>query len=147
MFPHLEKGDTSISLFYCREFLHGSNIRHQDYYFTRDGSSIPGLGRFSGGGNGNLLQYSCLENSTDKGAWWAAVHGVAKSQTQHTHTHTHTHNNINMRAQNQDGDFRNSFALLSFNNYPSILPISYSLLPIFFSNLLKIKGLKEEKVY
>ena len=34
-----------------------------------------------GGGNGNPLQYSCLENSMDRGAWWAAVHGVAKSQT------------------------------------------------------------------
>ena len=52
--------------------------------------SIPGSGRSPRVGNNNLLQYSCLENSTDKGAWWAAVHGVAKSQTQHTHTHTHT---------------------------------------------------------
>ena len=33
-------------------------------------------------GNGNLLQYSCLENAVDRGAWWAAVHGVAQSQTQ-----------------------------------------------------------------
>ena len=57
-----------------------------------------------GGGNGKPLQYSCLENSMDRGAWWAAVHGAAKSQTwlsnwvheracarTHTHTHTHTH--------------------------------------------------------
>ena len=35
----------------------------------------------TGGGNGNPLQYSCLENSVDRGAWWATVHGVAKSQT------------------------------------------------------------------
>ena len=41
---------------------------------------IPGLGRSLGGGNGNPLQYSCLENSTDRGAWWATVHGVVKSQ-------------------------------------------------------------------
>ena len=41
---------------------------------------IPGLGRFPGEGNGNLLQYSCLENSMDRGAWWATVHGVMKSQ-------------------------------------------------------------------
>ena len=40
-----------------------------------------GLGRFSGGGNGNPLQYSCLENSMDRGAWWATVHGVAKHWT------------------------------------------------------------------
>ena len=43
--------------------------------------SIPGLGRSPGEGNGNPLQYSCLENPMDGGAWKAAVHGVAKSQT------------------------------------------------------------------
>ena len=43
--------------------------------------SIPGLGRSPGEGNGNLLQYSCLENPMDRGAWWATVHGVAKSRT------------------------------------------------------------------
>ena len=46
-----------------------------------DPGSIPGLGRSPGEGNGNPLQYSCLENSMDGGAWWATVHGVAKSQT------------------------------------------------------------------
>ena len=40
------------------------------------------LGRFPGEGNGNLLQYSCLENSMDRGAWWATVHGVTKSWIQ-----------------------------------------------------------------
>ena len=43
--------------------------------------SIPGLGRFPGGGNGNLLLYSCLENPTDRGAWRATVHEVTESQT------------------------------------------------------------------
>ena len=43
--------------------------------------SIPGLGRLSGEGNGNPLQYSCLENPMDGGAWWAAVYGVARSRT------------------------------------------------------------------
>ena len=47
----------------------------------RDVGSVPGLGRFSGEGNGNSLQYSCLENPIDKGAWQATVHGVAKNQT------------------------------------------------------------------
>ena len=47
-----------------------------------DTGSIPGLGRSLGEGNGNLLQYSCLENSMDGGAWWATVHGVEKSGTQ-----------------------------------------------------------------
>ena len=40
---------------------------------------IPGSGRSPGGGNGNPLQYSCLENSIDRGAWRATVHGIAKS--------------------------------------------------------------------
>ena len=43
---------------------------------------MPGSGRSLGGGNGNSLQYSCLGNPTDRGAWRATVHGVAKSQTQ-----------------------------------------------------------------
>ena len=44
-------------------------------------SSVPGLGRSPGEGNGNPLQYPCLENSMDRGAWWATVHRVAKSWT------------------------------------------------------------------
>ena len=47
----------------------------------RDGGSIPGSGRSPGEGTGNPLQYSCLENPMDRGAWWAAVHGVVESQT------------------------------------------------------------------
>ena len=46
-----------------------------------DIGSIHGLGKCSGGGNGNPLQYSCLENSIDRGNWWAVVHKVANSQT------------------------------------------------------------------
>ena len=48
---------------------------------TRDVGLIPGLGRSPGVGNGNLLQDSCLENSMDRAAQWATVHGAAKSQT------------------------------------------------------------------
>ena len=47
-----------------------------------DLGSIPGLGRSPGEGNGYALQYSSLQNSTDRGAWWATVHGVIMSQTQ-----------------------------------------------------------------
>ena len=46
-----------------------------------DLGSIPGSGRSRGEGNGNPLQYSCLENAMGGGAWWATVHGVAKSRT------------------------------------------------------------------
>ena len=49
---------------------------------VRDTGLIPGSGRFSGGGHGNPLQYSCLENPMDRGTWWATVLRVAKSQTQ-----------------------------------------------------------------
>ena len=48
---------------------------------VRDTGSIPVLGRSPGGGHGNPLQYSCLENPRDRGAWRATVHGVTKSQT------------------------------------------------------------------
>ena len=49
---------------------------------ARDVGSVPGLGRSPGGGNGNPLQYSCLVNPMDSGAWQATVHGAAKSWTQ-----------------------------------------------------------------
>ena len=55
--------------------------------------SIPRLGRSPGGGHGNSLQYSCLENPMDRGAWRATIHRVAKSQTRvkqfGTHARTH----------------------------------------------------------
>ena len=55
-----------------------------------DLGSIPGSGRSPGERNGNPLQYFCLENSMDRGAWWAAVHRVAKSRTRSDLAHTHT---------------------------------------------------------
>ena len=54
-----------------------------------DVGSIPRSGGSSGGGNGNPLQYSCLENSLARGAWWATVYGVAKSQTRLSTYHYH----------------------------------------------------------
>ena len=48
---------------------------------TRDAVLKPGLRRSPGEGNGNPLQYCCLENPMDRGAWWAIVHGVAESDT------------------------------------------------------------------
>ena len=59
---------------------------------TRDAGLILGLERSPEGGNGNPIQYSCLENSIDRGAWQAIVHRVTKSDmTVHTCVHTHTH--------------------------------------------------------
>ena len=78
---------------------HGLTISVQDHAFNslgytprsriagshagdiRNSTSSPGSGRSPGGGHGNPLQYSCLENPMDRGAWWATVHGVTKSQT------------------------------------------------------------------
>ena len=48
---------------------------------VRDTGSVPGSRRSPGGGHDNRLQYSCLENSMDRGAWWATVHRVTKSWT------------------------------------------------------------------
>ena len=48
---------------------------------VKDTGSVPGSGRFPGGGHGNPLQYFCLETPMDRGAWWATVHRVAQSQT------------------------------------------------------------------
>ena len=48
---------------------------------VRDAGSIPESGRSPGGGHGNPLQYSCLENPMDRGAWWAMINSVSKSRT------------------------------------------------------------------
>ena len=59
----------------------GSSDGKASAYNVGDLGLIPGLGRSRGEGNGNTLQYFCLENPMDRGAWYATVHGVAKSQT------------------------------------------------------------------
>ena len=61
-------------------FLGGSDVKASAPN-TGDLGSNPGLGRSPGKGNGNPLQYSCLENPMGGGAWWATVHGVVKSWT------------------------------------------------------------------
>ena len=85
---------------------------------ARDAGSIPGSGRSPGEGNGNPLQYSCLGNSMDRGAWQATVHRVAKSWTRlsvHTLTHTHTHRGIFM------GIALYFISIISLGQYPFIL--------------------------
>ena len=59
-----------------------SSVGKESACSAGDPGSIPGLGRSPGEENGNPLQYLCLENLIDRGAWWAAVHGVTKSWTQ-----------------------------------------------------------------
>ena len=63
-----------VSCFPCR------SVSKESACSAGDPGSIPGLARSPGAGNGNPLQYACLENLMDRGAWWAAVHGVAKSK-------------------------------------------------------------------
>ena len=81
----------SVTITASLGFLGGSVVKNSPANpgDTRDAGSIPRLGKSPGGGNGNLLQYSCLENTEDRGAWWTTVHEVAKSWTclsLHTHT-------------------------------------------------------------
>ena len=67
--------------------------------------SIPGSGRSPGEGNGYPLQYSSLVNPTDRGAWWATVHGVPESEMTKPHTHTHTHN-TSLMYEGERAEFR-----------------------------------------
>ena len=63
-----------------------------------DPGSISRSGRFPGEGNGYPFQYFCLENSTDRGTWWAEVHGVTRSQTRLSNTATHTHTDTSKKT-------------------------------------------------
>ena len=77
-----------------------------------DLGSIPESGRFPGVGNGYPLQYSCLENSMDRGVWWAIIYGITKSQMWlRANTHTHTHN-FTILTDNQ------KFPFLALNSTP-----------------------------
>ena len=69
----------------------GGSDDKESAYNAQDPSLIPESGRFPGEGNDNPLQYSCLGNSTDKGVWWAIVHGVAKSWIRLSDYHVHMH--------------------------------------------------------
>ena len=70
--------------------LPGSSDVKESACEARDSGSIPRLGRFPRVGNGNPLQYSCLEDSMDSGAWRATVHGVTKSRTRLSDFHFHS---------------------------------------------------------
>ena len=77
----LKRLSSSSSSILSSGFPGGSMVKNQPA-IARDAGSTPGSGRFPGEGNGNPLQYSYLGNPMNRGAWWATVHGVAKSQTQ-----------------------------------------------------------------
>ena len=114
---------------------------------TTGKSSIPGSGRSPGERNGNPLQYSCLENSMDRGAWLSIVHGIAKSQRIRLNIHAHTHNQRqyqNTFYQKTHKYFSNKhtipyihniksqpWKLLLWKNKPKSIIVS---LKIFFSN-------------
>ena len=72
---------TTWAPFLFGDFLPGGSDSKESACSAGDLGSIPGLGRSPGGGHGNPLQYSCLENPMDRGAWRATVHRVAKSRT------------------------------------------------------------------
>ena len=82
---------SSVSILVTGDLLHklgclwgfsGGPDGKESAYNAGDLGSIPGWGRSPGEENGNPLYYSCLENSKDKGTWWATVHVVSKNQTQ-----------------------------------------------------------------
>ena len=86
-------------------------------YDAGDPGSIPGLGRSPGEGDGCPLQYSCLENPMDRGAWWATVRGITKSQTRHQIT-------LSLSSLFNPGSFYvdsrlTDFTPLLFLSYPS----------------------------
>ena len=73
-----------------------SSVSKESACSAGDLGLIPGLGRFPGEGNGNPLQHPCLENFMDRGAGWAAVHGVTKSSAQLSDQHLFTYLEINI---------------------------------------------------
>ena len=84
--------DFYSSVKFIEDFPGGSGVKNPSAN-AGDVGLVPGSGRFPEEGNGYSLQYSCLGNPMERGAWWATIHGVMKSWTQlsmHTHTHTHT---------------------------------------------------------
>ena len=84
---------------------------------TGDSDSILGWGRSPREGSGDPLQYSCLENSTDRGAWWATVHGVAESDTKAC-THTHAYSEFPLILQLKSMFKEIPFILCDFSYLP-----------------------------
>ena len=83
-----------------------------------DAGSIPGLGRSPGGGHGNPLQYSCLENPMERETWWTTVHGVAKNWTR-LKWHTHAFRNLQPLYFLSSNNYGKAESLLRKRNIPS----------------------------
>ena len=89
----------------------------------QDAGSVPGSGRSTGEGNGNLLQYSCLENPMHRGAWWAtqSIGSQSHDWAINTHTHTHTHTQISYMWLCLQGKKLPVFYSLKFLQYKTYL--------------------------
>ena len=81
----VRRGQAEAETAFLMDFFPGGSDAKESACNAGDPGSIPGLGRSPGEGNGNPLQYSCLTNFMDKGAWWATVPGVTESWTQLSH--------------------------------------------------------------
>ena len=92
-------------------FPSGTNGKEPAYQCRR--LSIPGLGKSSGRGLGNSLQYSCLENPMDRGTWWATVHRVAELDTIEVTQHTHMHMGVSQFLHSSLGGHSGSFFILA----------------------------------
>ena len=95
--PHQQRGSIFMIII-NNEGCPGGSDGKESACNAGDLSSVPGLGRSSGEGNGNPLQYSCLENSTDRGAWPATVNGVQRVGHDWA-TNTHIHNEGQSQCQ------------------------------------------------
>ena len=116
-----------------------------------DAGLIPGLERSPGGGHGNSLQYSCLENPMDRGAWWATVHGVAQSRTRLKRLSTHAWSRMFLSCFSPwqlslilqkltFGELRSVFKVRLGERSPSVqvLYVAYKLLPLAGSGAVSV---------
>ena len=88
-----------------------------------DQGLLPGSGRSPGGRHSNPLQYSCLENLVDRGAWWATVHGPSKNRTRLKTEHTHTHRKPSFPPHLPPLYSLETLALKMYNSFSSLKDI------------------------
>ena len=123
---------------FLKGFLGGAVVKNQPASAgnARDVSLILGSGGSPGVGNGNPLQYSCLENSMDRGAWWITIHGVTKSRTRLTHIHTSTYQSVSF------------WVLELYLHFELLLHVNvYNLYTATAANITKKKIKENPKIY